>query len=451
MYQAMVFLLIVVLFLFGYLSFFNGKEIELFISKTTSIHTTVSALVIASFILGMLLMALVSLVREANRIYKDWQKKNQINKENISSSLVEKGNSELIKGNIEKAKSYYIDAISKNPLNIDAHVKLSECYMSLKDNQSALKTLLRIKHQDPENVSLLLLLLKIYSITNETNNMIDTAKKLVSVDEENTHFLALLRDAYITAGKSEEAYRTHKVIMKITKGKDAYKEERQKLGGLKYKYALSILERGDIELSLKKLGDVKRLYPGFVPAYVITGDILLNKKDDMDKAIEEWEHGYIVTHNAVFLIKIEDVYLKHDNPFELIRFYRRLLSNNPDDLLARIMFAKLLLRLEMIDDASEQLSYIENKWIRIQSTELLNAELLAKKGDYSSAYKRLKSTHTSGIQLKFPFVCSYCNYETLTWSDECPKCKSSNTLTLKVNKELESSKQVQPKVSGLPV
>jgi len=451
MYQAMIFLLIVILFLFGYLSLFNGKEIELFLSRSTSIHTTVSAVVIASFILGMLLMAIVSLIREANRIYRDWQKKNQISKENLSASLVEKGNYEVIKGNLEKAKSYYIDAILKNPLNINAHLKLSECYMMLKDNQSALKTLLKVKHQDPENIPLLLLLYRIYRVTNEFNNMIDVAKKLVSIEEENISFLSLLRDAYIYAGRSEEAYRTHKIIMKLAKGKEGYKGERHKLGELKYKYALSILERGEIDLALKKLADVKKLHPGFVPAYVTTGEIFFDKKSDMDKAIEEWESGYSVTHNAVFLIKMEDIYLKSDNPFELIRFYRRLLSDNPDDILARIMFAKLLLRLEMIDDASEQLSYLDNKWIRIPSTEILTAEMLAKKGDYSSAYKRLKSTQITGVQLKFPYVCFNCGYETVTWSAECPKCKKANSFTLKTSKELEAFKPAQIKLGNTAI
>lgn len=447
----MVFLLIVILFLFGYLSLFNGKEIELFLSRTTSIHTTVSALVIASFILGMLLMALVSLVREAGRIYREWQKKNQTSKEAQSDALVEKGNFEILKGYADTAKSFYVDAAGKNPLNLNAHVRLAECYLKLGDNQSALKTLLKIKYQDPENIALLLVLYNVYAAANELGSMIDTGKKLVSLDEENSSFLSLLRDAYIAAGKAEEAYRTHKIIMKLAKGGADYKRERQRLGELKYKYALSINDSGDSDLALKKLADVKKLNPGFVPTYITGGEILLDKKNDAGKAVEEWEAGYAMTHHAVFLIKMEDMYLKHDNPFELIRFYRRLLSNSPDDVLTRIMFAKLLLRLEMVDDASEQLTYLDNKWIRIPSTELLNAELLAKKGDTASAYKKLKSIHAGGLQLKFPFVCTRCGSETFVWAAECQKCGSPDSLVLSTSKELESFKPVPAKLRDVPV
>ncbi len=451
MYQAMVFLLIVILFLFGYLSLFNGKEIDLFLSRTTSIHTTASALVIASFILGMLLMAMVSLFREASRVYRDWQRKNQTSKEAQSDSLVEKGNFETLKGNAEKAKSYYMDAAGKNPLNMNAHIRLAECYLRLGDNQSALKTLLKIKYQDPENIALLLLLYRVYAAANELGSMIDTGKKLVSLEEENISFLALLRDAYVSAGKPEEAYRTHKMIMKIAKGGAEYKRERQRLGELKYKYALSIRDSGDADLALKKLGDVKKLNPGFVPTYLTGGEILLNTKNDAAKAVEEWEAGYAMTHHAVFLIKMEDMYLKHDNPFELIRFYRRLLGNSPDDALTRIMFAKLLLRLEMVDDAAEQLSYLDNKWIRIPSTELLNAELLAKKGDTAAAYKKLKSIQAGGPQLKFPYVCNRCGSETVVWTAECQKCQTPDSLILKTSKELESFRPVQPKIRNVPV
>ncbi len=115
------------------------------------------------------------------------------------------------------------------------------------------------------------------------------------------------------------------------------------------------------------------------------------------------------------------------------------------------MFAKLLLRLEMVDDASEQLSYLDNKWIRIPSTEILNAELLAKRGDYSSAYKKLKSTQAGGIQLKFPYVCPHCGHEAFVWTAECQACKSAGSLTLKTSKELESFKPVPSKLRNLPV
>lgn len=436
----MIFLLIVILFLFGYLSLFNSKEIDLLLSRTTSIHTTASAIVIAAFILGMLLMAMVSLIREASRIYKDWQKNNQISRETLSVSLVEKGNFEMLKGNAEKAKAYYMDAITKNPLNITAHIKLSECSIILKDNQNALKILLKIKYQDPENIQLLLALYKVYSSMNDINSMTDISKKLVSIDEENLMFLSLLRDAYIVSNKPEEAYRTHKIIMKLTKGKEDYKAERQRLGELKYEYALSILKNKDTELALKKLGDVKKLDPGFVPAYISTGDIYLTNKNDIESAVEEWKNGYAITHNAVFLIRMEDVYLKHDNPFELIRFYRSLLSDKPDDNLARIMFAKLMLRLEMIDEAYEQISYLDNKWVHVPSMDIMSAELMAKRGDYTSAYKKLKSIQNSGIQMKFPYVCSQCGYETFSWSARCEGCKVSNSLNIKTGKELDAMK-----------
>ncbi len=438
MYQAMVFLLIVILFLFGYLSLFNVKEIDLFLSKTASIHTTISAIVIASFIFGMLLMAIVSLFREGGRIYREWQRKKYISKENLSSLVLDKGNFEILKGNAEKAKAYYLDAIAKKPSNINAYIKLSESYLLLNDKQNALKILLRIRYQDPENISLLLSLYNVYSLMKEFNSMTDIAKKLVSISENNAHFLSLLRDAYIASEKPEEAYRTHKIIMKLMKGKEAYKAERLKLGELKYEYAMSLLKSGDADLSLKKLGDVKKLNPDFVPAYVSAGDIYLNDKNDIEKAAEEWKNGYVVTHNAVFLIRMEDVYLKHDNPFELIKFYKKLLSDKPDDHLARILFAKLMLRLEMIDEAYEQLAYLDNKWIHIPSTELITAELMAKRGDYAAAYKKLKSIQTGSLQTGFLYICSHCRHEAVVWTAKCPKCKVANAFSIRASEELEA-------------
>ncbi len=454
MYQAMIFLLIVILFLFGYLSVFNGKEIELFLSRTTSIHTTASAIVIASFILGMLLMAVVSLLREAGRRYRDWQRKNLLNSRNLSASLVEKGDFELVKGDVEKAKEYYRESISKNQTNLVAHIKLAECYIASNDNSDAIKMLIKVKYQDPENVRLLIALRRAYALTGDATGAIDVAKKLVSLEEENPMFLALLRDAYVTAAMHEEAYRTQKNIMKIARGKEDYKRERERLGELKYWYAVSILKKGDPDLALKKFGDVKKLNPGFVPSYVTIGDTYLDDRHDMEKALEEWKSGYAMTHNGVFLIRMEDVYIKHDNPFELIRFYRSLLTDAPDDILTRIMFAKLMLRLEMVDDAAEQLAYLDNKWVRLPSTEVLNAELLARRGDYAAAYKRIRDVQITGALLKFPYVCSSCGYETYTWAAACQRCNAANSFTLKTSKEIDlfnASQTPQTRNTSLPV
>ncbi len=447
----MVFLLIVILFLFGYLSLFNGKEIDLLLSRTTSIHTTASAIVIASFILGMLLMALVSLVREAGRIYRDWQRRNLVNNENMASSLVEKGDFEMVKGNVAKARVYYIDAIAKGPSNMPAYIKLAESYIASDDGHDAIKVLLKVKYQESENIQLLLTLHRAYSMTGDIGSMVDIAKKLASIDEENQKFLTLLRDAYIGAEKPEEAYRTQKIIMKLAKDKSGYAAERHRLGELKYEYALSIHTTGDIDLSLKKLGDVKKLNPDFAPAYVSAGDFHLNDKDDVEGAVDEWKSGYSLTHNAVFLIRIEDVYLKHDNPFELIRFYRGLLSDRPDDNLARIMFAKLMLRLEMIDDAEEQISYLDNTWVHVPSMDIISAEIMAKRGDPVSAFKRLRSVMDNGVQMKFPYVCSICGQESTSWSARCTKCRSNNSLAIRISKELETLEAAQSRDSSLAV
>ncbi len=446
MYQAMIFLLVVILFLFGYLSLFNSKEIVLFLSKNTSINTTASAIVIASFILGMFFMAAVSLVREAGKLYREWQHKGQINKESISTSLVEKGNVEILRGSIERAKSFYMDAISKSPANITAHIKLSEAYMLSKDNQNALKLLLKVKYQDPENIQLLNSLYNLYTVLNDTTSMIDTAKKLVSIDEDNTRFLSMLRNAYIASAKVEESYRTQKIIMRLMKGTDAYTGERIKLGELKYDYAMMIYKNGDADLAIKKLGDVKRLNTQFSPAYVSIGDIYINTKNDLEKAIDEWKSGYAETHDAIFLIKMEDVFLQHDNPYEILRIYRKILSEEPEDNLARILFLKLVLRLEMVDEANEQLAYLDNKWIHIPSTEIMMAELMSKKGDYESAFKKLMMLHSKENHINFPYVCSKCGYENFTWSAKCPSCNAPGTMYLKTAEELKSIKINTPNI-----
>jgi predicted Zn-dependent protease len=74
-----------------------------------------------------------------------------------------------------------------------------------------------------------------------------------------------------------------------------------------------------------------------------------------------WGKGFKRFQSVVFLIRLEDLYLGRGDPNTLIRIYQRTLKMYPDNDVIAFFYAKLCLRLEMLDEALEELDSISLK------------------------------------------------------------------------------------------
>jgi len=242
-----------------------------------------------------------------------------------------------------------------------------------------------------------------------------------------------LRDIYRENQRWPEAIEVQKSILKLTKGKQAEEEETLFYLGLKYEFARDLFNRGgeeNLEKALKEakaiIGEQKTFQPGFV----LLGDIYL-RLGKWATAGKIWGKSYSRFKSIIFLLRLEDLYLGRGDPSTLLRIYLRVLKNEPFNWVVSFFYAKLCLRLEMLDEALEEINEISLRQKDFPALHRLLAEIYLHKKDFSRAAQEFEKTFEMiGTSYLF-FVCSTCDRESKEWIAYCPQCHQWSTYTIK--------------------
>lgn len=446
-YFLFLFVLAAIIAVFVYLSILNPQLVDIHLGTDTSLSMGLPQILLFSFMSGMLLMALGSLLREGRRAFRNWRESRQIKGIQRSDELYHRGVEHFIKGNYIKAAELFSGALDKYPANIKPYLRLSEIH-ALKGNYSeAIKVLNKGRQFDGDNLEILFKLSENSFIQGDLSGAEEVLEKILSLDQEDREALRRLRNIYEKGKRWEDAYRIEKTITSLSKGTADYSSERKTKGRVKYCYAMELSKKGDGDKALRKLRDVLKLDPEFVPAHMSIGDIFLGRAE-RDNAREAWEEGYKKLGNAAFLLRIEDMYLKEEEPETLVNFYIRLVTERPDDLTARLFFGKLCLRLEMVEEAREQLSFIESHGKATPYLHHLLGEMHMRRQRFADAAEEFKKAAGVGRTLLIPFVCSSCHEEFSRYSPQCPSCQKWNTIVSKAQKESFARTELAQPASG---
>ena len=97
-------------------------------------------------------------------------------------------------------------------------------------------------------------------------------------------------------------------------------------------------------------------------------------------------------------------------------------NERSDDMTFRLFFGKLLLRLEMVDEAFEQLRAIESAGVNSPQLRLLLGEAYRRRNRMDEALGEYQKALNLDPQLRLGFVCETCKNPSPEWLSRCPKC-----------------------------
>ena len=263
--------------LFGWLSLQNPVDVEYhFFGKTVSI--SVSALMFSSFLLGAILVFISTLTRDAMRAIQDFRKSRQNKKGQWVKEELNKGMDDFIRGDFAKAKVHFSEVLKRDPSQIDLYFRLSEIDLKEGREDEALHWLERARLIDMKNVDILLREAEVYQRVKRYDDAIRILIRVMGLDENNLKALKSLREIRLESRSWEEAIRLQKLILKLTKGKQAEEEETLFYLGLKYEHGRDLLIRGnegDLGAALKEAKEIVREEKNFQPGFVLLGDVYL--------------------------------------------------------------------------------------------------------------------------------------------------------------------------------
>ncbi len=424
--------LFVVMVFFLWLSFQNPLNVEFhFFGKT--FETELSILMISSFVLGAMLVFIGTLARDAKRAIEDYLKSRQRRKGESLKEELNKGMDVFLRGDLAKAKTHFIEVLKRDPMQIDLYLRLSEIALHEGHDQDALHWLGRAELIDMRNIDILLRQAGVYQRMKRFDEAIRVLNRAIGLDETNLKGLKSLRQIYLDSRRWEEAIRIQRSILKFTKGKQAEEEENLFYLGLKYERARDLLSRGgeqNLENALKEVKEIVRERKTFQPGFVLLGDIYL-RMGRWASAGKVWGKSFTRFKSVIFILRLEELYLDREDPSTLLRIYQRVLERNPENWVLAFFYAKLCLRLEMLDEALEEINEISFRVTDFPALHRLLAEIYLHKKDFGRAAQEFERTFELSGTSHLSFFCTTCERESKEWIAYCPQCHQWSTYTIK--------------------
>ncbi len=424
--------LFVVIGFFLWLSYENPLDVKFhFFGKT--FETDLSILMISSFVLGAMLVFIGTLARDTKRAIQDYLKSHQKRKEESLKEELNKGMDVFLRGDLAKAKSHFMEVLKRDPSQIDLYLRLSEITLQEGNDQDALHWLGRAELIDMRNIDILLRQAGVYQRMKRFDEAIRTLNRAIGLDETNIKALKSMRQIYLDSRRWEEAIRIQRSILKFIKGKQAEEEETLFYLGLKYEHARDLLTRGgekNLENALKEVKEIVREQKTFQPGFVLLGDIYL-LMGRWAPAGKVWGKSFTRFKSIVFVLRLEELYLSREDPSTLLRIYQRALKHDPENWVLAFFYAKLCLRLEMLDEALEEINEISLKVKDFPALHRLFAEIYLHRKDFGRAAQEFKKTFELSGTSYLSFFCTTCERESKEWIAYCPQCHQWSTYTIK--------------------
>lgn len=132
--------------------------------------------------------------------------------------------------------------------------------------------------------------------------------------------------------------------------------------------------------------------------------------------------------------------MEREDPSSLLNFFRSQVLEQGDDLMFRLFYGKLCLRLEMVDEAKEQLQAVESSGVESPQVHLLLAETYRRCREPEQAISEYKKALGISKRLHLNFVCEKCQHVSAEWNSRCPACGEWNTSSLVDRKLIQEAR-----------
>ena len=434
-YKIYVFLFFIVFGFYVYLGILNPDEVKFYFGGQQALKMSVGQFVVIAFALGIIVSILVGLVDDIKKSVTVWKKGKRGKRKDEFLTLIEKAKSYDLKGDRDKAIEQLNRVILRAPDIEEGYTSLAKLYASSKEYNKAIEILDLAETHLGKKESILLKKVKIRTFTKEFAKQEADLKEILKYNESNFEALGMLRDLYISQKRWDDAYDAAKRIVKFIKTPD----ESRRLLGIRYEKASAIFERNnpsEYDSIVKELKDIISEDKRFIPAYVLLAEIY-KKTNKLNEAGRVYGRGYSKTGHITFLSKMEDLFIDRGDPGVILKIYRRILDVATKNNLIEFLYARLCLRLEMIDEAIYTLNALESTGADFKGLHKAMAEAYIHRGQMEKAVEKFRHAFPAE-HVYIPFWCDNCHAKKVEWEDFCDNCYSWNTINVRKEDFLRS-------------
>jgi lipopolysaccharide biosynthesis regulator YciM len=418
---------------FFYLYSLNPMEVTFQYFTDRYVDTSLSILLVTSFLIGSILIFFAYSLRDLKRALRTRKEKRE--REQLRDILYSATDA-LFKNDLAKAEKQMQTYLKKKTDDPNAYIKLAEIYQKGEKFKKAIDTLEKARLLKADQLEVLFMEARVYKASKDYSGALRIFKEIVAFNPNNREALGELRDIYSEERQWDDALRLQKRIIKLSP-KGEIEQEKRLQQGLQYERARVTAEQGEAGKAIKEVKEILKENASFIPAQVLLGD-LFRQTGKVKDAISVWQRGFAKSREMIFLNKLEDLYIAEEHPRAIINVYLDAMQKNPNNITIPFFYARLCLRLEMIDDALEKLQEMEPNFSENPSYHYLLAEVYSHQGDHAQAALQYRE----GLRLEggaaTPYRCTACQYEVKKWQPHCPQCGQWGTFSISGEEEIKA-------------
>jgi predicted Zn-dependent protease/uncharacterized integral membrane protein len=439
----MAFLLLIILFLLSFLYVWglNPQDVTVFLFPGRSVTYPAALVVVGSVVIGLVLGYLAHLYSTVSHMLKHWQRDRAEKRAREVAAIYREGVGRLLSGDLKKAHSLLQKALERDPSRVDTYIALANVFLQEGDPLEGVNLLRKARNIEPKSLEVLFKMAAAYEEMSQEEEAVQAYQGILALDGENRKALRSLRDLHVKHGRWREALELQKRICKAAAGTRRLEAEKEKLLYLRYEAARLDLEQGQAEPARAELKEIVKETPQFVPAWVSLGDAQRALRQP-EEASRVWREGYLALGRSIFLSRLEDLYVEQEDPSTLLFFYRSTLLERGDDLMFRLFYGKLCLRLEMVDEALEQLYAVESSGVDFPQLHALLAEAHRRRNRFDESISEYKKALGISTRLRLDYVCDVCGETFPDWQSRCNECGAWGNISLVGRQLMQSARPV---------
>ena len=442
-YKIFFFLFLLFFLAYLYISYLNPDNVKLYVGNGRYYEATVATYVAASFVLGVIISILASFFTDARKGFTKWRRERQERQRSEARDLFEKAKILEMRGETEKAVDYYNRVIKASPDMDEPYLLLAGMHTDRGEFERARQILDMANARLGVKEALLFARVKVDRGQNDLDAVERDLKEILKINEASLEAMVMLRDLYTDRRRWGEAHDVEKRVKKQLRTP----EEEQRLTGLRYEAARERFEKEDEKLYEQILKDVREIIDGdkrFIPAYVLAAEVQM-RMGKFNDAGRMYGRGFAKTGHVIFLKKMEELYLGRDEPGVILKIYRRLLDVAPKNQLLVFLYARLCLKLEMIDEAIDCLKALLAEEKEFRGLHRAMAEAYRHRGQLEAAVEEFSKAFPMD-DVYIPFYCERCQSVKEAWTAFCGYCRRWNTVNIRqeglFRKEAEDLRQL---------
>lgn len=423
-------LLVIIFFIIlSVLAFFNRGTVSLTLWEGYTYEIPLVALILIATSVGILSMFIVVAVRDARRYLDTWQSQRQQKKSLKIQEQYSRGLDAFFAKRYDEAVELFTQVVEGDPKHINAFLRLGDISLDRGDLTKAKDFYLKAKEINPRGIEVLFSLERVFRAQQKWQDALRCLDNILEIDDDNPQALYKKRDIYEMNEKWEELIEVQHRILKSDIPSQAKEQEQKNLLGYRYELGRYYLERGFTDKAIKTLKSILKTDRDFIAAYLTLVDAYL-KEGDTKEAEALLLRGYEATSSPILLVRLEDFFISMGEPGSIIDLYQKAIQKDQRDLRLQFFLAKLYYRLEMIDYAFETVNAIDTGTFNPPGLHTLLGNIYVRRAEYQKAAEEFRKALRADKPLLIPFCCSNCSHISNDWIGRCPECKHWNTFTL---------------------